>query len=98
MPNLTISLPEELHELVKRHRKVNWSEVCRLAIRAEVRKLELIEELVGAETLARFEEMDEEEKLAYLDKLAEDSQLTEEDIDELDHIIKRRVLRHYLDR
>ena len=71
MPNITLSLPEDLYRIVKQHREIRWSEVARRAI----------------EDYAR--------KLALLDVLTADSELTEEEIMELDEKIKDGMLRHY---
>jgi hypothetical protein len=71
MPNITLSLPEDLYRIVKEHREIRWSEVARRAI----------------EDYAR--------KLALLDALTSDSELTEEEIMELDEKIKKGILKHY---
>ena len=54
MPNITLHVPDELYEKMKRHREVRWSEVVRRAIADYIRKLEaeatteeLLEELGG---------------------------------------------------
>ncbi len=40
MPNITLSIPEEIYELMKKHPEVKWSEVARKAIIDYVRRLE----------------------------------------------------------
>jgi len=40
MPNLTIAVPKELFERMRRHREVKWSEVLRRAIAEYLRSLE----------------------------------------------------------
>lgn len=73
MPTLTLSIPEELHTIVKDHKEINWSEIARRAIWAEARKL------------------------ALLNRLAAKSKLSERDINELDHLIKRGISTKYAD-
>lgn len=40
MPNITLSIPEEIYEKMKRHPEVKWSEIARRAILEYLRKLE----------------------------------------------------------
>jgi len=65
MPNITLSLPNELHKFVKEHNEINWSEIARRAISTQAKKIKLME------------------------KLVENSEFTEEDIDDLDKKIKK---------
>ncbi|WP_048146880.1 hypothetical protein [Pyrococcus abyssi] len=67
MPNITISVPDELYEIMKKHKEIKWSEVARRAMWEYAKKLEL------------------------LDKLLENSELTEEDVSELARKIKRGI-------
>jgi hypothetical protein len=46
MPNITLSLPSELHKFVKKHNEINWSEIARRAISAQAKKIKLMERLV----------------------------------------------------
>ncbi|HMA83268.1 MAG TPA: hypothetical protein VKP59_03470 [Candidatus Thermoplasmatota archaeon] len=46
MPNITLSLPSELHKFVKKHNEINWSEIARRAIPAQAKKIQLMEKLV----------------------------------------------------
>ena len=71
MPSITVAIPEELNEVVKRHNDINWPEVARRAVWLEAQKLEL------------------------MDKLAGKSKLTERDIEEIDHLIKRDIVKRY---
>ncbi len=41
--NITIVLPRELKEKIKRLKNVNWSEVARKAFEEEIRRIEKIE-------------------------------------------------------
>jgi predicted CopG family antitoxin len=54
MANITISIPKELYEKMKRHSEVKWSEVIRKALANYVDRLEVAESgVIPAETLAR---------------------------------------------
>lgn len=55
MPNITLSIPEELYRRMKRHPEVKWSEVARRAIAEYLRRLEGV---VSAEEL--LEELGED--------------------------------------
>jgi hypothetical protein len=71
MPNITLSLPDDVYSIMKEHGEIKWSEVARRAI-SEYAK-----------------------KLALLDALTKDSELTEEDIMELDEKVKKGIYNHY---
>lgn len=71
MVNMTLAIPEDLHEVMKRYTEIKWSEVARKAMWEYAKKLEM------------------------LDKMVADSKLKEEDIDEIDHIVKKAILKHY---
>jgi hypothetical protein len=76
MPNMTLALPQELHEFVKKHNEVNWSEISRRAMQDHAKRITLLEKL---------------------DKLAEKSSLTEEDIRILDKKIKKGMWQRLMD-
>ena len=71
MVNMTIAIPVDLHEKMKKHNEIKWSEIARRAIREYI------------EDLDKF------------DKLTASSKLDEDDIDELDHKIKKDISKHY---
>lgn len=71
MPNITLSLPNELHKFVKEHSEINWSEIARRAISTQAKKIKLME------------------------KLVENSEFTEEDIDDLDKKIKEGLYKRF---
>jgi len=71
MPNITLSLPEDIYTIMKQHGEIRWSEVARRAI-SEYAK-----------------------KLALLDALTSESELTEEDIMDLDEKVKEGIYNHY---
>ena len=74
MPNMTLSIPDNVYEIVKSHREIRWSEIARRAIE------------------------DYAKRLALLDALTSKSELTEEDILELDKKIKKGLHEHYLEK
>ena len=45
MPNLTLAIPEELHEKMKHHSEIRWSEVVRKSLSEKIRDLELLEKI-----------------------------------------------------
>ncbi len=71
MPNITLSLPSDLHKFVKKHNEINWSEIARRAISTQAKKIQLME------------------------KLVENSDFTEKDIEELDKKIKAGLLKRF---
>ena len=71
MPNITLSVPEDVHAIMKEHKEIRWSEIARRAI------------------------SDYAKKLALLDALTQDSELTEEDVMALDEKVKRGIYEHY---
>lgn len=71
MPNITLSIPEDLYQLIKNHPEIKWSQVARKAIWNYAKKLEL------------------------MDKLLETSKFAEEDVREIDQLVKEALLEHY---
>ena len=71
MVNMTLAIPDDLREMMKRHPEIKWSVVARQALREYAEKLDRLEELL------------------------QESELTEEDIAELDHKIKRGMAKRY---
>ena len=51
MPNITLSIPKEVHEIIKMHREIRWSEVARAAIVNRTEKLELMDEIASKSKL-----------------------------------------------
>lgn len=64
MPNITLTIPEEIHKLVKKHSEINWSDVVRRTISKEVMKLEVMDKITikSKLTLKDIEEINEEIK------------------------------------
>jgi len=53
MPNITVSIPEELYKKMKRYSEVKWSEVVRKALTEYIARLEVMERgVVSSDELA----------------------------------------------
>jgi len=52
MTHITLSIPEELYRLMKKHREINWSEVARRAIIEKLLAIKAGEEGLTREELA----------------------------------------------
>jgi predicted CopG family antitoxin len=46
MGNITLTIPEELHEKIKRHNEIRWSEVVRRILQKNIEQLEMMERIV----------------------------------------------------
>ena len=51
MTNMTLAVPEELHELMNKHKQIKWSEVAREALWNQAKKLELMDKLLSKSKL-----------------------------------------------
>jgi len=73
MPNITLSLPSELHKFVKKHNEINWSEIARRAISAQAKKIQLMEKLVKDSDFTEkdVEELDKKIKSGLLKRFKE---------------------------
>ena len=45
MPSMTLSIPQELHTLIKRHNEIRWSEIARRAMWEYARKLQELDKI-----------------------------------------------------
>jgi len=45
VPNLTLAISEKLHEKMKKHSEIRWSEVVRKTISSKINDLELLDKL-----------------------------------------------------
>ena len=54
MPNITLSIPPEIYEKMKKHKEVKWSEVARKAIIEYLEKLEKGGLEISSEDLLRM--------------------------------------------
>ena len=46
MPSMTLSIPDDLHELIKKHNEIKWSEIARRAMWEYANKLNLLDEML----------------------------------------------------
>ena len=51
MTNMTFSLPEELHQEMRSHPEIKWSEVARRAIQRELERLHAYDRLLSGSAL-----------------------------------------------
>ena len=47
MPNLTLAIPEELHQSMKKHTEIRWSEVARKSFSEKIAILDQIERITN---------------------------------------------------
>ena len=66
MTNITLHIPDNVYELMKRHKEVRWSEVARRAIVDYTNKLKLLDRMVenSAVSLDDVMKLDENVKKA----------------------------------
>lgn len=62
MVNMTLSVPAELHKLMKKHDDIRWSEVARKALWAKARDIELLDKLT-AKSMMTMEDVMELDKV-----------------------------------
>ncbi len=67
MPNMTLSVDQELYDTMKSYPEIKWSAIARKAMKEYAHRLKI------------------------LDRTASKSKLTEEDVEEIDKILKRAV-------
>ena len=79
MPNITLSIPENVYEIINRHKEIRWSEIARRAIVAFSEKIELLDDLDRQRLLQRF------------DDLLKNSELTQEDADIMGEQAKKSI-------
>jgi hypothetical protein len=72
MPNITLSIPEELHNLVKKHSEIKWSEVARRAMWLQANKIKLMDTLTSKSKLTEkdVEELDHKIKAGLLKRFS----------------------------
>jgi Arc/MetJ-type ribon-helix-helix transcriptional regulator len=60
MANITLTLPEDLREEIKRHKEVNWSAIMRNAVQDHLRKMHIAEAIAQKSKLTQkdVEEID----------------------------------------
>lgn len=81
IPNLTVSLNEDLFQFVKQHNEIRWSEIVRRSLEQFRKKLE------------KLDQLEEGEQLEVLDDLLNESKLTEKDAIEYGEKVKEGILK-----
>jgi hypothetical protein len=73
MANVTLSIPDEIYRIMKKHREMRWSEIARQAIIQKVRKLELMDKIASKSklTMKDIEEINQKIKKGIHSKLNE---------------------------
>ncbi len=57
MANLTLAVPERLHEKMKQHSEIRWSEIVRMAIQKKIEDMELMDMLTDKSRLTAKDAM-----------------------------------------
>ena len=73
MSNITLSIPNEIHEIIRKHREIRWSEIARKAILEEINKLAVMDKIASKSklTIKDIEEINEKIKKGLYIKLKE---------------------------
>ena len=58
MTNMTLAVPEDLHEIMRKHAEIKWSEIARQALWEHARKLELMDKLLAKSKLTEEDALD----------------------------------------
>ena len=51
MPNMTFSVPDELHREMRAHPEIKWAEVARSAFKIQLRRLDIYDRLLSTSRL-----------------------------------------------
>jgi hypothetical protein len=61
--NVTFAVPEELHEIMRRHPEIKWSEIARKAMWEYAQRLELMERIVSGSRLSEKDVLELDKKV-----------------------------------
>ena len=69
---MTLSIPTELHNIVKQHNEIKWSEVARKAMWVQARRLNIMDKLANKSKLTEkdIDEIDHKIKAGLLKRFA----------------------------
>ncbi|MFX1294055.1 MAG: hypothetical protein ACFFD2_04250 [Promethearchaeota archaeon] len=84
IPNITLSIPDEIYKIMKKYKEIRWSEIARQAIEKFSKKLELLEKI------------DYEEIIELFNTLLQNSELTEENVLKINKQIKKNVFKRII--
>jgi len=48
---MTLSLPEDLHEIMQKHKEIKWSEIARQALWGHAKRLEIMDKILAKSKL-----------------------------------------------
>ncbi|MCL4334449.1 MAG: hypothetical protein M1290_04175 [Candidatus Thermoplasmatota archaeon] len=51
MTNMTLAVPDDLMEVMKKHKEIKWSEVARQALNEKVNELRLMDQILSKSVL-----------------------------------------------
>jgi predicted CopG family antitoxin len=63
MANITLSVPDDLHQKMKQFSEIKWSEVARKAIEKKVHDLELLDKLTSKSRLTERDVLEISERI-----------------------------------
>ncbi len=63
MTNMTLAVPPELTELMKKHKDIKWSEVARRALIEKAKELELMDKILATSKLTEKDALEIGKKL-----------------------------------
>jgi len=70
MANITLAVEDDLHERMKRHSEIRWSEVARKSIRQKVEMLDAMDQIASKSKLTK-KDVDEISKKIKMDTFEE---------------------------
>ena len=65
MPNVTISVSEELYKTIKTHKQIRWSEVARRAMQEYAQKLSILDNLLEKSELTEKDVLEIGQKIKH---------------------------------
>lgn len=51
MTNVTFAVPEELHQIMRKHNEIKWSEIARQAMWDRAKKMEIMDRILSKSNL-----------------------------------------------
>ena len=57
MPNITLSVPDDLYIIIKKHNQIRWSEIARRALWDYAKKMEMLDQLTADSELTEKDVM-----------------------------------------
>ena len=65
MPNITISVSEELYKIIKEHKQIRWSEVAKRAMLEYAKKLSILDNLLEKSELTEKDVLEIGQKIKH---------------------------------